>query len=698
MIVKKSLLVVLPLLLGANLLYNRNFDDQPKTDLTPTADQIKVSTVVAQLMSQYHYQKITLDDSLSSHLLDEYLKRLDYNRMYFLASDVQGFEKYRYQLDNDLKKGELAPAYEIYQVYKKRAAERNAHVAKLLEKEMDFSADEYYETDREKAPWAKTTAELDDLWRKSVKEQALRLKLAKDRKWDEIAKVVGERYKNMDKIIGQTTSEDVFEAYMNAFSENVDPHTTYLSPARTANFKIDMSRSLEGIGAQLREINDYTTIQEVMPGGPAFKSKQVKKGDRIVAVAQGDDGKMVDVVGWRVDEVVKLIRGAKGTVVRLQILSAEMDVTASPRELRLVRDKIKLEEQLAKGEIVPIMHNGKPFRLGVIQIPAFYANYEDRQKGDANYNSTTNDVKRIIGELQSQKMDALVLDLRNNGGGLLTEAVDLTGLFIPEGPVVQVRNSDGSIEVLKDNDPSQTYNGSLAVLINRFSASASEIFAGAIQDYKRGVVVGEQSYGKGTVQRQVDLNRIVQGTERLGQVNLTTAKFYRVTGNSTQLRGVTPDVQFPSIYSAAEFGESSQPNALPWDQIPTAAFKPMNSVSAKLVEVLEKNYEKRLLTDADLKKLQQQINEVNRMRDNKRVSLQESKRRKEREEEEKRSKLLASADDAVEETTEAAPDQEPKKKIFNLQKDDYLKETSRLIAELLSDSQNTVGRQATPKR
>ncbi|MDJ1504625.1 carboxy terminal-processing peptidase [Xanthocytophaga agilis] len=687
MIVKKSLLVLLPLLVGANFIYTQTFDNQPKTDLTPTSDQSKVSVLIAQILSQGHYQKTTLNDSLSSQLLDNYLKNLDYNRMYFLASDVQSFEKYRYQLDNDLKDGNLAAAYEIYQIYKNRALERDTYVAKILEKEMDFTVDEYYETNREKASWPKNTDELNDLWRKNIKEQALRLKL-NNKKWDEISKVVGERYKNIDKIISQTTSEDVFEAYMNAFAENIDPHTSYLSPARSANFKIDMTRSLEGIGAQLREQNDYTTVTEVIPGGPAFKSKQVQKGDRIVAVAQGDDGKMVDVIGWRVDEVVKLIRGAKGTIVRLQLLSSNADVTAPPRELRLVRDKIKLEESSAKGEIVPITHNGKPFRLGVIQIPAFYANYEDRQKGETNYKSTTNDVKRIIGELQNQKMDALVLDLRNNGGGLLSEAIDLTGLFIPDGPVVQVRNSNGSIDVLKDNDKSQAYTGPLAVLINRFSASASEIFAGAIQDYKRGVIVGEQSYGKGTVQSQLDLNRYMQGTDKLGQVNLTIAKFYRVTGNSTQLKGVTPDVQLPSVFSAAEFGESSQPHALPWDQIPASNFKPVNNISEKLVSVLEKNYEKRLQSDADLKELQQQINDAQKARSNTKVSLQEAKRRKEREEAEKKNKMLAAAEEDVQDNpvdTEAAStnSEEPKKKLYNLKKDDYLKETTRLIADLL---------------
>lgn len=455
-----------------------------------------------------------------------------------------------------------------------------------------------------------------------------------------------------------------------------------------------MARALEGIGASLRQVNDHTTVMEVIAGGPAFKSGKIKKNDRIVAVAQGDDGKMVDVVGWRTDEVVKLIRGAKGTVVRLQILASEADITATPAELRLVRDKIKLEESSAQGEIVPVMHNGKPYRLGIIKIPAFYGDYESRQKGDANYKSTTNDVKRIIKELQAQKMDALVLDLRNNGGGLLTEAVDLTGLFISEGPVVQVRNSNGSVDVLRDTDRAQQYAGPLAVLINRFSASASEIFAGAIQDYKRGVILGEQSYGKGTVQSQVDLNRFLQGTDKLGQMNLTIAKFYRVTGSSTQLKGVTPDVELPSMFSAADFGESSQAHALPWDQIASSNFKAVNTVSEKLVAVLDKNYEKRLVSDADLKKLQQQVDEVKKMRENTQVSLQEDKRRKERLEADKKNKLLADIDAEEDETatntaapaasggTSAAIGTKPKKQ-FDLEKDYHLKETTRLVAEML---------------
>jgi carboxyl-terminal processing protease len=685
MIMKKFLLLLLPLLVGANFLFFRmQTSDERKVkdgELAPTDDQVKVGLLVTQIFSQYHYKKTRLDDSLSANIMEQYLKNLDYNKMYFLASDIEKFNKHRFQLDDNLKDGEFAVPYEIFNVYRTRVKERDAYVKQLLEKEFDYTVDEYYDSEREKAPWAKSAAELNEVWRKYVKNQALSLKLA-GKSWTEASKTLGDRYQNIDKSIAKSTSEDVFQAYMNSFAENIDPHTNYLSPASSANFKIEMSRTLEGIGATLKSENELTTVAEIIIGGPAFKSKLIKKGDKISAVAQGDDGKFVDVVGWRIDEVVKLIRGPKGTVVRLQIIPLEAGAEAAvTREIRIVRDKIKLEDQLAKGSVVPVTQNGKTQRLGVITIPSFYANFEDRQKGEKDYTSTTNDVRRIIGDLTKQGIDGLVLDLRSNGGGLLTEAVDLTGLFINEGPVVQVRNSNGSIEVLKDTDRDQVYSGPLAVMINRFSASASEIFAGAIQDYKRGIVIGEQTYGKGTVQSQVDLNRFLPGqADKLGQVNLTIAKFYRVTGSSTQHKGVTPDIQLPSMFSAAEFGESSQPNALPWDQIKSTTFKPLGTVMPDAIAKLDKRYQQDLKTDSDLQEVVKEIAAVQKSRSNTRVSLHESKRKKEREEAAQKIASLSEEAETLEEGT--PPTGQPTKE--KVKKDPYLKETTRLMAEYLS--------------
>lgn len=655
-------------------------------DLRPDQSQAKVEMLVTQILTQGHYRKVSLDDSLSSVILDKYLQSLDNSKVFFLASDVAAFEKYRNQIDNDLKKGELAPAYQIFNVFKNRFAERMDYVSQLLEKPFDFTVDESYDTDREKAPWPKSVAEANEEWRKLVKSQALNLKLS-GKKPDEINKMLKERYQNQQKAVTKSTSEDVFEIYMNSFSNSVDPHTSYFSPAASDQFKIEMSLSLEGIGASLRSENDYTKVAEIIAGGPAFKSKLLQKDDKIVAVAQGDNGKMVDIVGWRIDEVVKLIRGPKGTTVRLQIIPSDAGNSAFTREIKLIRDKVKLEEAEAKKEIVPITHNGKSYKMGVITIPSFYMDFEAAQKGNKDYNSTTRDVRKLLKELSTQKIDGLVIDLRSNGGGSLSEAIELTGLFIQDGPVVQVRNANGSIDVGKDPDPGVVYTGPLAVLINRFSASASEIFAGAIQDYKRGIIIGEQTYGKGTVQNLIDLNRFLpEEKDKLGQVKLTIAKFYRVTGSSTQHRGVSPDVGLPSRFSAEEFGESSQPSALPWDQIRATGFTPTGNVTSTQISKLESNYEKRLKTDPDLKQYQSAINDLKKAQTKTVVSLQESKRKKERDEMEQKRKTATK----IESTNPEIPEGEEESKADQgtkpaaKPKDLYLNEGVRILADYIS--------------
>jgi carboxyl-terminal processing protease len=649
-------------------------------DLRPSQQQAKVQQLITQILTQGHYRKVALDDSLASAVFDRYLQSLDNNKVIFLASDVSGFDKYRTSIDDDLKQGELTPAYAMFNTFRNRFSERMNYVSELLNKPFDFSVDETYNTDREKAPWPKNAAEANELWRKMVKSQALSLKLS-GKKPEEISKTLKERYDNQQKALTKFTSEDVFSEYINAFSGAVDPHTTYFSPAASDQFKIEMSLSLEGIGASLRTENDYTKVAEIIAGGPAFKSKLLRKDDRIVAVAQGADGKMVDVVGWRIDEVVKLIRGPKGTTVRLQVLPAGSDEAALTREITLVRDKIKLEEAAAKKEVVPITQNGKTYRMGVITIPTFYMDYEDAQKGNKNYNSTSRDVRRMIKELNAEKIDGMIIDLRNNGGGSLSEAIELSGLFIQDGPVVQVRDASGKIDVMKDPDPSQVYNGPLAVLINRFSASASEIFAGAIQDYKRGVVIGEQTYGKGTVQNMVGLDRFMREEgEKLGDLKLTIAKFYRVTGSSTQHKGVSPDIELPSRFSAEEFGESSQPSALPWDQIKTTSFKPTNNVSPALISKLEANYAKRLKTDPEWKQYQSAIEELKRAQKNTEISLQESKRKKERDELEQKRKVANKIESSDPEIPEEEGEQKP---ADSKAKDLYLNEGARILADML---------------
>jgi carboxyl-terminal processing protease len=681
---KRFFFFFLPVILLSNFIIaqgGKKTSDGSANDpyLMPDKDQVRVSMLISNILEGYHYRKMPLNDSVSAAALDAYLQALDGNKLYFFEADIKGFEKYRYTLDDDLKKGNLVPAYHIYNVFKERFKERSEFVQKVLTKEFDFKTDEYYETDREKASYAKSREEQDEVWKKMLKHQALTSKLT-GKKWDEVAKILKLRYENLDKAIGKYTSEDVFQLYMNAFAESYDPHTTYFSPAASANFEIEMSQSLEGIGAQLQTENDYTKVAEIIVGGPAFKSKKLQKNDKIIGVAQGEKGPVVDVVGWRIDEVVKLIRGKKGTVVRLLVLKADEGADAVPKEISLVREEIQLEEQVPSKEVINYNHEGKDYKVGLIKIPTFYVNFKDVQANKKDYRSTARDVRRILKELQDEKVDGVVVDLRFNGGGSLAEAIDLTGLFIPEGPVVQVKNSNGSIEVLKDPDPSLVYDGPLAVLVNRFSASASEIFAGAIQDYKRGIVIGEQTFGKGTVQNLLPLDRfITTDKEKLGQVKITLAKFYRVNGSSTQHKGVTPDIQLPSAFSAEEFGESSQKAALPWDKIVSTKYKTMDKVSDKQISKVESKYLYRLKNDQVLKDLVNDIEDSKKARKNTLVSLNEDKRKQEREAVEKRREKRELPEDAsVENTDKMKYTMKEIKK-----KDPYLRESLLILSDLI---------------
>jgi len=499
---------------------------------------------------------------------------------------------------------------------------------------------------------------------------------------------MSDRYKNRDRGLGRIRTEQVFQMFMNAYAESLDPHTSYMAPTSADRFKQEMSQSVEGIGALLREEDNYIKIVEVIPGGPAFRGKQLKKEDKIIGVAQGDDGKFVDLVGWFVDDAVKLIKGAKGTVVRLQILSADALSSTPPKEIRLVREKIKLEDSRAKKEIVSVNSGNKDYKIGVIDVPLFYRDFEGAQQKEKEFSSTTRDVQKIITELQAEHVDGIVIDLRNNGGGSLTEAVSLTGLFINRGPVVQVKEGQGEVEVQSDNDPTIAYNGPMAVMVNRFSASASEIFAAAIQDYKRGIIVGEQTYGKGTVQTLIDLNQWVpKETDQLGQVKLTVAKFYRINGSSTQLKGVMPDLEMPTAFKVNEYGEGSQPSALPWDQIASSKYEATNDINDKIVSQLREKHNHRLKTDEELKTLAKTMEEFKKAREDKTVSLLESKRKIEREEaEKKRAAMKQLGEDAEEEDEDA--DAKPKTateapKDVKKKKDIYITETGRMLADLI---------------
>jgi carboxyl-terminal processing protease len=649
-------------------------------DLKPTEAQYRAEALVTRILSNYHYRKTKLNDSLSAAIYSKYLDDIDHNKMYFLASDVAQFDKYKNSFDEFLTKDDLDVPFEIYNRFRKRYQERSAYIHDLLSKPepFDFTKDESLNMDREKAVWAQSKEELNDTWRKYIKSEALDLKLT-GKADSAVVNTLRDRYKTRDRALARIRTEQVFQMYMNAYAESLDPHTNYFAPADADRFKQDMSQSLEGIGALLREEDNYIKIVDVIPGGPAFKGKQLKKEDRIMGVAQGDEGKYVDIVGWFVDDAVKLIKGPKGTVVRLQVLAADALPNASPREIRIVREKVKLEEQRAKSEIVSVNQGGKTMKIGVIDIPLFYRDFEGAQRREKEFASTTRDVHKLMDQLRKDGVEGIVIDLRNNGGGSLIEAVSLTGLFIDKGPVVQVKEAMGDVEVNSDTDPSIAYDGPLAVMVNRFSASASEIFAAAIQDYKRGVIIGEQTYGKGTVQSLINLNQwMPKESDPLGDVKMTVAKFYRVNGSSTQQRGVMPDLELPSAFKLNEYGEGSQPSALPWDQIASTRFEVTDNVNDKMISRLRDKYNQRLKTDEELKKLVEDLASFKKAREDKTVSLQIDKRRKERAEaEKKRAAVNSLEEEETEENTTAGAT--PAKK-----KDIYLTEASRILADMVT--------------
>ena len=521
----------------------------------------ETATDLVEKLETRHYSKRKLDDQLSSELLDAYLKSLDPSRSFLYQSDVDEFEAMRFKLDDQFHAGELSAGFTIFNRYHERVLYRlDKLLANLPEMvaNLDFTVDESLDLESDKRPWPSNEAEADERWRKQIKNSVLSLRLA-GKANEDILPILEKRYKNQHHRVSQYNAQDVFQVFANSLTELYDPHTNYLSPRTSENFNINMSLSLEGIGAVLQLQDEYTRVSRIVPAGPADKQGELQPSDKILAVAQGDDGKFEDVIGWRLDEVVQLIRGPKGSTVRLEILPAKSKTPDERKVITIVRNKVKLEEQSAKKEIIEVPQGDSTLKLGVIDIPAFYIDFEGMRRGEPDFKSTTRDVKRLLDELIAADVDGVVIDLRNNGGGSLQEANDLTGLFIEYGPTVQIRHS--SRKVFRDGKRLRTpyYDGPLAVLINRLSASASEIFAGAIQDYQRGIVVGSQSFGKGTVQTLIPLAE--------GQLKLTESKFYRISGDSTQHRGVIPDVEFPSQYDKSEIGESTLEHALDWDQI-----------------------------------------------------------------------------------------------------------------------------------
>jgi len=618
-------ITLLPLILWASPLFSAQ-TEVPVELLQPQEEHLQSTLLINNVVSRAHYKKVVLDDTMSAAILKRYLESLDANKRYFTQQDIDGFtKKYSDKLDNSLRGADLDPAFEMFKAFRQRMEERHLYALKMLDKDFNFDLDESYGYDREDGPWAANKQELDELWRMRIKNDVLGLML-NGKKIEEIRKTLRKRYDNTLHRTRQLASKDVFQIFINAYTLTIEPHTSYMLPRLAENFDISMRLSLEGIGAVLTTEDENTVVLKTVPGGPADMSGMVHPGDRIVGVGQGKKGEISDVVGWRLQDVVEKIRGPKGSVVRLQMLPEESGPSGAAKTIEIVRNKIKLEDQAAKKSIIEKPDGKSAVRIGVIEVPAFYRDFEGASKGQSDFRSTTRDVRKILKELEQDKVDGVVIDLRENSGGSLTEATELTGLFIPSGPVVQVKDSTGSVEIERDMDPEQVYSGPLAVLVDRNSASASEIFAGAIQDYGRGLIIGEPTYGKGTVQTLIDLDRFVRNGKNLGRLRLTMAQFFRVNGGSTQFRGVVPDIIYPTVSDSDDEGERSHDNALPWakiDEVKHSLYK------LGPLDIFRKQHQERIKSDAGFNFLIQERDVLSDIRKEKSVSLNLEKRKQE---------------------------------------------------------------------
>lgn len=599
-------------------------------ELSPLQQQPMAARLTGELLTRHHYKAMPLDDALSEKIFERYIKSLDAEKYFFNQRDIEQLNGLRTRLDDAIIDGDLRPPFGVFNRYAQRVIERYSSARTLLKEGFDFTQHESFQFSREKAAWPKSDEEIHELWRKRVKNDWLRLRLAgKDDK--SIAETLDKRYEASIRRMERMTSEDVFQIFMNAYTMSIEPHTNYLGPRAAESFGISMKLSLVGIGAVLQEKEEYTTIREIMAGSPAALSKQLKVGDRIVGVAQGENGPLTDVLGWRLDDTVRLIRGEADSLVMLDILPVDAGPDGKHKLVSLVRKKITLEEQAAKKSIIPVTNAGVTRQIGVITLPSFYQDFEARQKGDANFKSATRDVERILADLKKQKVDSVLIDLRGNGGGSLVEAIELTGLFIDQGPVVQQRDARGNISVESDTQAGVAWSGPVGVLINQDSASASEIFAAAIQDYGRGLILGEPSFGKGTVQTMLNLDNFARNEQPLfGDVKMTVAQFFRINGGTTQLQGVTPDIRFPmTAVDGENRGESSFDNALPWVQITAAEYSPAENLR-DLVPALQIRHESRIKSDEDFRDQQDDIAKINVLRQKNLISLNEVERRQER--------------------------------------------------------------------
>lgn len=606
---------------------------QHAADANDIQIQARKARLISELLSEFHYRSLPIDNAMARQALQAYLDTLDQERYYLLQPDVAEFERQVDRLDDQLQRGDISAGYQIFERYQQRVRERAEFAAAMLKKDINLNSDERIEIDRSEAPWASSKEQLDELWRKRVKHDALTLLMA-GQEWPKVREILGKRYQRLASTVGNYSSEEIFQTYINAWAQIFDPHTQYMSPRLSENFDIQMRLSLEGIGAMLRTENDFVEVVELVKGGPAALDGQLQPGDRIIGVGEGTKGEISDVVGWRLSDVVERIRGPKETTVRLQILSGK-SAGATPRIITLVRNEIKLEEQAAQAKTIEVPAEGGPRRIGVIKLPAFYMDFAAADAGRKDYRSTTRDVRQLVKQFQQEGIDGLVVDLRGNGGGSLREATELTGLFVHGGPVVQVRRHDGAVEVIQDHDRAIAYSGPLVVLVDQFSASASEIFAAAIQDYGRGIVVGQKTFGKGTVQTLIDLDRGLRKQDVGGRLKLTIAKFYRINGHSTQQRGVVPDILLPSAFDAERFYESAAKTSLPWDEIRPVPFRPQGSLEP-LIPLLRERHQEWAANNPAFQALLDEYAQAREAQAQSWLPLNEKQRRAEREQAEAR--------------------------------------------------------------
>jgi len=661
---------------------NREYKDyniSSDTLLFPKAKHREQSKLIYQLLSKYHYKKVDVDDSLSVKILKKYIESLDPNREYFYKSDIDYFNQYKMQMDDYIISGYLEPAYEIFTVYHQRVKDRISFVFSMLEDEPDFSVKEFLYFDRKELEWFDDLNQMDNYWRKKMKNAILNLKIL-GKEWESNKEVLNKRYERYEKTISQFNSEDVFEIFINSYSELYDPHTNYFSPINADRFEITMSKTFEGIGARLQQDVEYTTIYQIMPGGPAYRNKELEKGDRIIGVAQGDNGDFEDIIGWRLDDVVNKIKGPKESVVRLLVLKKESQIDDYPDTVRLIRDRVDVVDEDATFDVVPFNANDRLFKIGIIKIPSFYVNFEDAQKGFQNYKSVTRDVKKCIDSLINYSVDGIIIDLRNNGGGSLQEAIDLTGLFIETGPVVQIKSSSGRIEIEKDFDKKIHYNGPLLVLNNSFTASSSEIFSGALKDYNRGLIVGESTFGKGTVQNLLDLDRFFPKSDlKFGQLKITLAKYYRINGGSTQKIGVKPHVLFPNIYDRGIYTENSRKNALEWDRIRDISFDNKDYISQPLVDHLNSQFLQDSKSDSSLINYLSYVRKTEENRKKNKISLNYETRINEKKANDSKSNSLETSI----KISEIFPIEE-EKLLDKIKSDVYLRESVKLFVEMIT--------------